>query len=533
MRQYGKPVKGAAVILAVIMALSGCGEIVPENMIPNISERFNGIAGEVEGTDTDGVSEDISDDESGSEGAAETIQEATALEWKDPMVELGETFEFSEDVRDYIQAAEEEYKDFALTNNLDLSCPGQYSITVTGMGQTFEFPVTVQDTTFPEMTVINGCIPLMPGETLQNSVIIRYYADNDTVCEFGFFDLHRIGELADFEEGKLWESTLDYRQEALSEDTELLQELQIPEEEGVYEATAAVRDRSGNAATIVLTILADKTAPEISVPRQKVTLTNGGVFYPIDGVYCTDNFYAPEDCTLSMDVDEYNKLAAAFQNSQPGTYNLTYIARDMSGNVGSKTITVTLSAGGGNGNNGNNGNSSQGSGNGNNGDSSQGSGNGDNGNSSQGSGNGNNGDSSQGSGNGNSGSSSDQFMDDMAKAAFDKVNQYRSEAGLGAMAWDDTIYNATKVRAQEIVALFSHSRPDGSSCFTSLDEAGVSYMTAGENIAMGYNSADAVTTGWYNSEGHKQNMLNGEFGHGAIACLYQGGSYYWVNLFTD
>ncbi|MEA1854806.1 CAP domain-containing protein [Cytobacillus sp. FSL W7-1323] len=40
---------------------------------------------------------------------------------------------------------------------------------------------------------------------------------------------------------------------------------------------------------------------------------------------------------------------------------------------------------------------------------------------------------------------------------------------------------------------------------------GVTYLTAGENIAKGYTSPKAVVQGWMNSEGHRANILNGNF----------------------
>lgn len=114
-----------------------------------------------------------------------------------------------------------------------------------------------------------------------------------------------------------------------------------------------------------------------------------------------------------------------------------------------------------------------------------------------------------------------------AKQAFELQNQKRQAQGLSPLTWSNEVYNACKIRAQELEQSFSHTRPNGSSCFTVLDECHISYWGAGENIAMGYTSANSVVTGWYNSEGHKANIL-GDFTHGAIARYGQS----WVALFT-
>lgn len=129
-----------------------------------------------------------------------------------------------------------------------------------------------------------------------------------------------------------------------------------------------------------------------------------------------------------------------------------------------------------------------------------------------------------------------QIMDAMAREAFDAINRYRAQNGKSALVWSDSIYEAVKLRAKECSTVFEHTRPDGTSCFTALDEMGIGYSTTGENIAAGYHSGEAVAEGWYHSEGHRRNMLNDGFKNAAVACYYDpaagGYSYYWVNLFT-
>ena len=131
----------------------------------------------------------------------------------------------------------------------------------------------------------------------------------------------------------------------------------------------------------------------------------------------------------------------------------------------------------------------------------------------------------------NSGSGSvqeSQFMESMAREAFDIVNQYRADIGLDALTWNDAIYEGTKIRAQELVASFSHTRPNGESCSTVISD----FSYVGENIAKGQASASQVCNSWYNSEGHRNNMLIENYTKGAIACWYENGTYYWVNLFA-
>ena len=122
------------------------------------------------------------------------------------------------------------------------------------------------------------------------------------------------------------------------------------------------------------------------------------------------------------------------------------------------------------------------------------------------------------------------YADSYANEVLTLVNIQRSQAGLGALSWDSKLASAANVRAKEIVSLFSHTRPDGSTCFTAVENDG-SYMTLGENIAYGYTSASSVMNDWMSSPGHRENILNGSFTKLGVSCYYENGTYYWVQMF--
>lgn len=115
----------------------------------------------------------------------------------------------------------------------------------------------------------------------------------------------------------------------------------------------------------------------------------------------------------------------------------------------------------------------------------------------------------------------------------DLVNAERTKIGLAPLTLDIQLSNAAQIRAQEQYTLFSHSRPNGSSYRTVLDENGISYMGCGENVAYGFRNPQAVMQGWMNSEGHKANILHEKFTHIGIG-YYVGpnGYHYWSQLFT-
>ena len=105
------------------------------------------------------------------------------------------------------------------------------------------------------------------------------------------------------------------------------------------------------------------------------------------------------------------------------------------------------------------------------------------------------------------------------------VNEARAEAGLNPLTWSSELERAANIRSYEINVLFSHTRPDGTSCFT------VSSALSGENIAMGYSSPAATFNAWMGSDGHRANILRENFRTMAVSRYYDGSAYYWAQEF--
>lgn len=114
------------------------------------------------------------------------------------------------------------------------------------------------------------------------------------------------------------------------------------------------------------------------------------------------------------------------------------------------------------------------------------------------------------------------------------VNAERKKQGLKELTLSNNISHIANLKAQDMAQnnYFSHTSPSYGSPFEMLQHFGVSYKSAGENIAAGQRSAEEVMQSWLNSSGHRANILNPsytELGVGYAA----GGSYktYWVQLF--
>ena len=125
-------------------------------------------------------------------------------------------------------------------------------------------------------------------------------------------------------------------------------------------------------------------------------------------------------------------------------------------------------------------------------------------------------------------------VQEAAEAVASLVNAARQDAGLSELELDADLCAAAQARAQEIAQSFSHTRPDGSSCFTILEEFGISYRAAGENIAAGYPTPAEVVAGWMASDGHRANILSEDFTQMGLgyAPAEDGFGHYWAQLFV-
>ena len=117
-----------------------------------------------------------------------------------------------------------------------------------------------------------------------------------------------------------------------------------------------------------------------------------------------------------------------------------------------------------------------------------------------------------------------------AFAVLELTNQERAKESLAPLTMDTTMLEAAMQRAAETLVYWSHTRPDGTASFTALPFGN---SISGENIAVGQENAAIVVDGWMNSEGHRENIMNGSFTTIGVGCFYQGNLKYWVQVFGD
>lgn len=116
------------------------------------------------------------------------------------------------------------------------------------------------------------------------------------------------------------------------------------------------------------------------------------------------------------------------------------------------------------------------------------------------------------------------------------VNNERTKNGLSALTLGDANLNAAaEKRAQEVAKTASHTRPDGTNCFTVLKEYGVSDTATGENAAWGETTPEKVVADWMASEGHRVNIMDPAAKYMCLGYNYDANSQWghnWIQIFA-
>ena len=123
-----------------------------------------------------------------------------------------------------------------------------------------------------------------------------------------------------------------------------------------------------------------------------------------------------------------------------------------------------------------------------------------------------------------------------AQEVLNLVNAERAKAGLNPLALGDAhLTAAANERAKEVAQVASHTRPDGTNCFTVLKEYGVDDTATGENAAWGEATPEEVVNDWMNSEGHRVNIMDPNAKYMALGYNFDANSQWghnWVQIFA-
>lgn len=113
------------------------------------------------------------------------------------------------------------------------------------------------------------------------------------------------------------------------------------------------------------------------------------------------------------------------------------------------------------------------------------------------------------------------------------VNEHRSANGLKALKHNWELSRVARYKSQDMrdKNYFSHTSPTYGSPFQMMKNFGISYRAAGENIAKGQATPQAVVNAWMNSSGHRANILNSSFTE--IGVGYVADGRIWTQMFIS
>lgn len=131
----------------------------------------------------------------------------------------------------------------------------------------------------------------------------------------------------------------------------------------------------------------------------------------------------------------------------------------------------------------------------------------------------------------NGGTDSVPSVSEYERKVVELVNDIRSSKGLGALSLNEELSNVARIKSQDMKdnKYFSHNSPTYGSPFDMMKSFGIKYKTAGENIAVGYPTPEAVVNGWMNSDGHRENILKASFAEIGVGYVADGN--YWTQMF--
>ncbi len=127
----------------------------------------------------------------------------------------------------------------------------------------------------------------------------------------------------------------------------------------------------------------------------------------------------------------------------------------------------------------------------------------------------------------------DQTADSYEREVVRLVNKERTQRGLKELTYDWQLSRVARYKSQDMSDnnYFSHTSPTYGSPFEMMKSFGISYRSAGENIAKGQKTPEAVVNAWMNSQGHRANILNASFTKIGVGYVAKGK--YWTQMFIS
>ena len=118
---------------------------------------------------------------------------------------------------------------------------------------------------------------------------------------------------------------------------------------------------------------------------------------------------------------------------------------------------------------------------------------------------------------------------DYAYQVLDLVNQERAKKNRNPVTMDKNLLECAMTRAEELTVCASHTRPNGSICFSAFPY----FENPSENLAINQGTPEEVMESWIESSGHYTNIMNSKNVSAGIGCYSQNGHLYWIQCFSS
>ena len=127
----------------------------------------------------------------------------------------------------------------------------------------------------------------------------------------------------------------------------------------------------------------------------------------------------------------------------------------------------------------------------------------------------------------------DESITSFEQQVIDLTNEKRASRGLKPLNANWELSRVARYKSQDMAnnKYFSHTSPTYGSPFNMIKNFGIKYRSAGENIAYGQRTPAQVVNSWWNSAGHRANMLNANYTDIGVGYVANGN--YWTQMFIQ
>lgn len=113
---------------------------------------------------------------------------------------------------------------------------------------------------------------------------------------------------------------------------------------------------------------------------------------------------------------------------------------------------------------------------------------------------------------------------------FHLTNSIRAANGVSPLQYSDKASTSARLHSEDMVKrnYFAHESPEGTKASQRMTAQGIPWTTCGENIASGFDSPFHFIEAWYNSSGHRENLIDKDYAYLGVGIASKDGSSHYA-----